>query len=118
MPKSSNGTHYRTHGQAYRASQTEEPSQDMNNNGEDHQLGKDMKGGGNIVAIKHNDGPPYHVKHEDGEVSKHDSKEDLMAHLDEHIPGGEKDEDDPKESNMDSDYGSEGSREAIESLLG
>lgn len=76
------------------------------------------KSGGKIVAIKHNDGPPYQVKHEDGSVSKHDSHEDLMEHLKSHIPGGEDNELGKDDAQMDSDYGSEGAEEAIKSLMG
>jgi hypothetical protein len=115
MP-SANGVQYRTHGQAYRAGKEHDASasQDGTSNAES---GEEInKGGGKIVAIKHNDGPPYHVKHEDGSVTQHDSKEDLISHLHDHIPGGE--DEDVDNDGMDSDFGSEGSEEAIKTLLG
>lgn len=121
MPTGEDGKFYRSHGQAARMGKkaaTTEAAHDMTHT-EDAAVGKGSK---NIVAIKHNGGPPYQVKHEDGQVTSHDSHEDLMSHLAEHIPGGEGMEDESHESmendGMDSDYGSEGSKAAIESLLG
>lgn len=112
------GQYGRTNGQAYRRGEemasSESNDKDMNNAEGGNDIGK---GGKNIVAIKHSDGPPYHVKHEDGAVSKHDSKEDLMSHLDAHIPSGEMEEDD-KSNEGSTDNVADGSKEAIESLLG
>lgn len=116
MP-SHNGVQYRTHGQAARAAK-EQPSQDSTSNEGENAVGKGegMKGG-NIVAVKHNGGPPYHVKHEDGSVTKHDSHEDLMQHLQGHIPGGESESLGEDQSEMDSDYG-EGAMESVKSMMG
>lgn len=108
-----NGVYGRTHGQAYRAGEQKSsmPKDDMTTGADSK-----MEGGGkNIVAVKHSDGPPYHVKHEDGSVSKHDSHEDLMSHLASHIPSGMEEGED--QSMADADMTS-GSKEAIDSMLG
>lgn len=111
------GVYGRTHGQAYRAGEEKAASStnDITKGEDGNEISKDG-GAPNVVHIKHNDGPPYHVKHEDGSVTKHDSHADLMAHLHEHIPGAEN-EDNEVNDGMDPDYGSEGSEEAIKSLL-
>jgi hypothetical protein len=116
MPDGADGQHYRSHSQAarYGAKKEDKP---VDNGAGGNEVGK----GKNIVAIKHSgrdeDGarPPFHVMHEDG--TKHgpmNSHEELMDHLHEHMGGGEF----PKEEQPDSDYGSEGSEEAIKTLLG
>jgi hypothetical protein len=117
MPSGQDGKHYRTYGQAERFGK-KQPSEDKTDNAEG---GNEVGKGANVVMIKHagtaeSPEPPFHVKHADG--SKHGpmhSKEELMAHMHEHMGGGELGEDD---SHMDSDYGMEGSKEAIDSLLG
>lgn len=120
MP-SHNGQQYRTHGQAARAAK-EQPSQDKTDNSAGGDAVNDKQSPkGNVMMIKHGGtpeapAPPFHVKHADG--SKHgpmDSKEELMAHMHEHMGGEDQGMDD---SQMDSDYGSEGSQEAIKTLLG
>jgi hypothetical protein len=121
------GEYGRTHGQAYRLGEAKAkaagPGNDMTQGeGKDNEV--DGEKGGNIVAIKHSgrgaDGkamPPFHVKHEDGSVSKHDTHEDLMGHLDEHMGGGMKDEDEDSNDGGMGDI-ADGSKDAIESLLG
>jgi hypothetical protein len=115
MPSGEDGKHYRTYGQAERFGK--KPSEDKTGNaegGNDVSKG-DMKGSG-VTAIKHtNGGPPYKIKHEDGQVTSHDSHEEAMQEMHKSVPGGSADMDD---SQMDSDYGSEGSKQALDSLLG
>ena len=121
MPSGADGKHYRSHGQAARfggKAEAKEPSQDKTTNEGEDAVGK----GKNVVMIKHggtaeSPAPPFHVKHADGSThGPMDSHEELMDHMSSHM-GGDKDlgEDD---SQMDSDYGSEGSKAAIDSLLG
>jgi hypothetical protein len=125
MP-SHNGHYYRTHGQAAGAASAQgdndvakmgggKDGKDMKSGKDDM---KDGKGKGNIVAVKHSGGPPYQVKHEDGSVTSHDSHEDLMNHLSEHIPGGEGDEDLGHDQNTEALDDMGGSEAAINSLLG
>ena|ERR1700683_148762 len=119
MPDGADGKHYRSHSQAARFGAKAEAKPVGNGDGGNEVDGKDYPKGSNIVAIKHSGDesgpkPPFHVKHEDGSVTHHDTKEDLMQHLDEHLGGGESMDD----SQMDSDYGSEGSEEALKTLLG
>jgi hypothetical protein len=120
MPDGADGKHYRSHSQAARFGGQKSEAQPVDSAAGGNEINdKDSPKGKNIVAIKHSGDetgpkPPFHVKHEDGSVTHHDSKEDLMSHLDEHMGGGESMEND----DMDSDYGSEGSQEAIKTLLG
>jgi hypothetical protein len=127
MPSGADGNFYRTHGQAERfgkkaaASENQTESKQGMNHTEDAAVGK----GSHIVAIKHGGTPeapepPFHVKHADG--SKHgpmQSHEELHQHLAQHFAGGEGEQEamQPNE-NMDGDYASEGTKEAIDSLLG
>lgn len=112
-----NGVQYRTHGQAYRASQQDTSSKDSTSNAAGGAEVGDAKGK-NIVAIKHNGGPPYQVKHEDGSVSKHDSHEELMSHLQQHIPGGMDEDMGEDQSGAANEDFSDGSTEAVNSLMG
>ncbi len=117
MPTGSDGKHYRTHGQAERFGKTP-PSEDKTDNSAG---GNEVGKGKNMVMIKHGGTPeapepPFHVKHGDGSThGPMDSKEELMDHLHQHMGGEEMGADD---SQMDSDYGSEGSQAAIKTLLG
>ena len=133
------GKQYRTHGQAYRASQeaggageaAKEPSNAAGGNEVD-KAGMDSKGK-NIIAIKHSgrgeDGkpkPPFHVKHEDGSTEgPMNSHEELMNHLQDHMGGtseesqeygdAETAENGGIDENMES---GEGEEEALKSLMG
>ena len=115
MPSGEDGKHYRTYGQAERFGK-KPPVQDKTDNSEGgNEVKGDMKGAG-VTAIKHtNGGPPYKIKHEDGQVTSHDSHEEAMQEMHKSVPGGESDMND---EHMDSDYGSEGSKQALDSLLG
>lgn len=121
-----NGEYGRTNGQAFRLGEAKKSAgakkDDMT---KDEGMNKDNKvGGGNIVAIKHMgrdaEGkamPPFQVKHEDGSVSKHASHEEMMAHLDQHMGDEMRDEDESSNDGANMDM-TDGSKEAIESLLG
>ena len=119
MPDGADGKHYRTYGQAERFGKKKEPSQDKTDNSAG---GNEVDGGNNVMMIKHGGtkeapAPPFHVKHADG--SKHgpmDSKEELMEHMHEHLGGGENAEE--ESDGMTPDYASDGSKQALESLLG
>jgi hypothetical protein len=115
MPPGADGKHYRTYGQAERFGKKPMAEEKTDNS----EGGNEVDSGKNVMMIKHGGtkeapAPPFHVKHADG--SKHgpmDSKEELMSHMHEHLGGGDMENED-----MDSDYGSEGSKQALDSLLG
>jgi hypothetical protein len=116
MPSGADGKHYRSYGQAERFGKKSEDKTD-NAEGGNEVEGKDKMMGSGVTAIKHtNGGPPYKIKHEDGQVTSHDSHDEAMQEMHKSVPGGEEKMAD--DSQMDADYGSEGSKQALDSLLG
>jgi hypothetical protein len=100
-----NGKHYRSFSQA--AGAAKEPS--------NQSVQEKPADGGSIAHVKHHGGGKFSVKHDDGTITKHDSAEDLHAHLDEHF--GVQDE--PTGDEGMEDYEGEGdSGEALKSILG
>jgi hypothetical protein len=122
------GKQYRTHGQAYRASQEspKEPSQDAadNQKGGDAVNDQNSPKGKHVVMIKHSGtpeapAPPFHVKHADGTVhGPMNSSEELMSHMSQHMGGGEEEDLGHDQNHEALENISDGSKEAIESLLG
>lgn len=119
MPSGADGKHYRSYGQAARFGGAEDKSAKPEDQSQDEPMGEQK--GGKVVAIKHSGDkesgpkPPFHVKHEDGHVEgPMNSKEELMDHLGQHFGGDEEQEqENPEQGDM-----SDGSDEALKTLLG
>lgn len=115
-----NGTWYRTHGQGARAENEKSAAKTSESRSVDPEVDptvKDKNEAASTTHIKdHGDGN-YSVKHSDGEVTKHSSKSDMLSQLDSKMPDRGGDEV-PDDDQTDSDFGSEGSSEAIKTLLG
>jgi hypothetical protein len=128
MPTGADGKHYRSHGQAARFGGKKDAKSESNavrgNEVEDKGDKPNMAGSTkHIMAIKHGGtpempAPPFHVKHADGSThGPMDSKEELMEHMSEHM-GGEMQDEDAHSNDGAIDDMADGSKEAIEGLLG
>jgi hypothetical protein len=126
MPTGADGKHYRTHGQAARfgakpAASNTEGGNEIEDKGDKSNMAGSTK---HIVAIKHggtpeSPAPPFHVKHADGSTAgPMQSHEELISHLSEHMGGGGMQDEDAHSNDGAMDDMSEGSKDAIDSLLG
>jgi hypothetical protein len=95
-----NGQHYRQAGQGYAAEKSKMehgtgPKKESSPAEEDGHGAK-----GSVLHVKHHGGGKFSVKHEDGNVTKHEGMEDLHQHmaehygLNEHEPDGDEDGED------------------------
>jgi hypothetical protein len=124
MPTGADGKHYRSHGQAARYGGKKDASNASGGNEVEDKGDKPNMAGSNknIVAIKHGGtaeepAPPYHVKHADGSThGPMESAEELHEHMQQHFGGGEDEGEKSNDGIMDDM--ADGSKEAIESMLG
>jgi hypothetical protein len=107
------GKHYRTHSQGARAMKEQGTSESLAAPKDEPMADKKMEGG-SVTHIKHHEDGTHSVKHADGEMQKNVPMHEVTAKLEEKHGGEEY----PDDSHMDSDYGREGSSEAIKTLLG
>lgn len=111
-----NGNRYRTFGQGARR-EKEKSSMSTDNNKTDEGTNEvhDDTAGSTVHVTHHEDSGEYHVKHGDGKVTKHGSKQEMLDHLDEHYPA----DSDNDEDYGDIEEGGEGSLgKSVKSLLG
>jgi hypothetical protein len=110
-----NGTYYRSHGQGARAENEKAAAMKTESRSQDPAVEEGAKS--DMTLIKHHDDGTHSAKHADGEIQNHVPMSEITGKLDEKHPdgGGPEWADDDQ---MDSDYGSEGSSQAIKTLLG
>ncbi len=131
MPTGADGKHYRSHGQAARFGGKKDEKSESNaaggNEVEDKGDKPNMAGSAkHIVMIKHGGSPempepPYHVKHADGSTAgPMNSDEELHEHLQQHFGegGGEMEDEAMHPNDGIMDDMADGSKEAIDSMLG
>jgi hypothetical protein len=109
-----NGNNYRTFGQGYGAEKAK-----MAAGSKDREVGSsDDKGGqkGSVMHVKHLGGGKFSAKSDSGEVTQHDSADELHAHMAQHFGLNASEGNEDSEDSYDDD-GDEGS-EVLKSILG